>query len=399
MARKYMKIAMVGQKRVPSRDGGIEVVVGELAKRMVAQGHSVTCYNRTDKQQPQPENFNGISLKYVPTIQKKGLAAVSASFFGCLCAAVGNYDVVHVHAEGPALFCWLPKLMGKRVIVTVHGLDWTRAKWQNGIASKCIKLGEKMAVRHADELIVLSHGMKQYFADTYGRETLLIPNGVPSYQPCAPELIRQYGLEKDNYILYLGRIVPEKGEHYLIEAYKHLPTDKKLVIAGGASDSQEYFDELREMAKDDDRVIFLGFVQGQLLAELYSNAYTYVLPSDVEGMPLSLMEAMSYGCCVLTSDIDECASVVQEHGVTFRRGDIDDLRAKLADLLANPAKVAKYKAEAPDYIFHLHNWDTVTQRTLAVYRGAVPQEEPHRDLLPAALAAELAKREQLVRGE
>ena len=261
MARKYMKIAMVGQKRVPSRDGGIEVVVGELAKRMVAQGHSVTCYNRTDKQQPKPESCNGISLKYVPTIQKKGLAAVSASFFGCLCAAVGNYDVVHVHAEGPALFCWLPKLMGKRVIVTVHGLDWTRAKWQNGIASKCIRLGEEMAVRHADELIVLSHGMKQYFADTYGRETLLIPNGVPSYQPCAPELIRQYGLEKDNYILYLGRIVPEKGEHYLIEAYKHLPTDKKLVIAGSASDSQEYFDELREMAKDDDRVIFLGFVQ------------------------------------------------------------------------------------------------------------------------------------------
>lgn len=153
------------------------------------------------------------------------------------------------------------------------------------------------------------------------------------------------------------------------------------------------------MAKGDDRVIFLGFVQGQLLAELYSNAYTYVLPSDVEGMPLSLMEAMSYGCCVLTSDIDECASVVQEHGVTFRRGDIDDLRAKLADLLANPAKVAKYKAEAPDYICHLHSWDTVTQRRLAVYRGAVPQEEPHRDLLPAALVAELAKRKSLVRGK
>lgn len=128
----------------------------------------MTCHNRTDKQQPKPESCNGISLKYVPTIQKKGLAAVSASFFGCLCAAVGNYDVVHVHAEGPALFCWLPKLMGKRVIVTVHGLDWTRAKWQNGIASKCIKLGEEMAVRYADELIVLSHGMKQYFADTYG---------------------------------------------------------------------------------------------------------------------------------------------------------------------------------------------------------------------------------------
>ncbi len=285
MARKYMKIAMVGQKRVPSHDGGIEVVVGELAKRMVAQGHSVTCYNRTDKQQPQPENFNGISLKYVPTIQKKGLAAVSASFFACLCAAVGNYDVVHVHAEGPALFCWLPKLMGKRVIVTVHGLDWTRAKWQNGIASKCIRLGEKMAMRHADELIVLSHGMKQYFADTYGRETLLIPNGVPSYQPCAPELIRQYGLEKDNYILYLGRIVPEKGEHYLIEAYKHLPTDKKLVIAGGASDSQEYFDELREMAKDDDRVIFLALCRGSCWRNCTAMLTPTSCPATSRGCP------------------------------------------------------------------------------------------------------------------
>ena len=285
------------------------------------------------------------------------------------------------------MFCWLPKLTGKRVIVTIHGLDWTRAKWHNGIASKCIKLGEKMAVRHADELIVLSNGMKQYFADVYGRETLLIPNGVPSYQPCAPALIRRYGLEKDNYILYLGRIVPEKGEHYLIQAFKQLPTDKKLVIAGGASDSQEYLEELRQLAAGDDRIIFTGFVQGQLLAELYSNAYTYVLPSDVEGMPLSLMEAMSYGNCVLTSDIDECASVVQQHGVIFRHGDVNDLRDKLAALLANPAQVAKYKAEAPDYIARCHNWDTVAQRTMAIYRGAIPQEQSAARgvLMPKAL--------------
>lgn len=401
--QKQLKIAMVGQKRVPSRDGGIEVVVGELAKRMVAQGHEVTCYNRTDKQQPCPANYDGIALKYVPTIQKKGLAAVSASFFGCLRAALGNYDIVHVHAEGPALFCWLPKLAGKRVIVTVHGLDWTRAKWGSGLASKCIKLGEKMAVRHADELIVLSNGMKQYFSDVYGRETVLIPNGVPSYQPCAPALIHRYGLEKDNYILYLGRIVPEKGEHYLIEAFKRLKTDKKLVIAGGSSDSQEYLDELRALAADDDRIIFTGFVQGQLLAELYSNAYTYVLPSDVEGMPLSLMEAMSYGNCVLTSDIDECASVVQDHGMTFHHGDVDDLQAKLAALLADPARVEKYKAEAPDYIARCHNWDTVAQRTMAIYRGAIPQEQAaRRSLLPNGLL-ELLSRDnlahRLARGE
>ena len=368
MARKYMKIAMVGQKRVPSHDGGIEVVVGELAKRMVAQGHSVTCYNRTDKQQPQPENFNGISLKYVPTIQKKGLAAVSASFFGCLCAAVGNYDVVHVHAEGPALFCWLPKLMGKRIIVTVHGLDWTRAKWQNGIASKCIKLGEEMAVRHADELIVLSHGMKQYFADTYGRETLLIPNGVPSYQPCAPELIRQYGLEKDNYILYLGRIVPEKGEHYLIEAYKHLPTDKKLVIAGGVSDSGDYINTLKALAVGDDRILFTDFVDGALRDELYSNAYLFVLPSDLEGMPLSLLEAMSYGNCVLVSDIEECTNVIHDRGITFRKGDVNDLEAKLRYAIEHPNAVRMFKWLSSDYICDRFQWDKVVDATLKLYQ-------------------------------
>lgn len=311
---------MFGQKRIPSREGGVEIVVEELCTRMVAQGHNVTCYNRgghhvsgSEYDSKRLKEYKGIKLKTVPTIEKKGLAAVSSSFFAALCCAFGKYDIVHIHAEGPAFFAWLPKLLGKKVIVTIHGLDWQREKWKSGFGSKFIHQGEKNAVRYADEIIVLSKGVQDYFEKTYGRKTLFIPNGVNRPKIQDAELITEkYGLEKDSYILFLGRLVPEKGVRCLIKAYKHIDTDKKLVIAGGISDTNEFEKEIKELAREDKRILFTGFVQGQELEELYSNAYVYVLPSDLEGMPLSLLEAMSYGNCCIVSDIDECVDVVAD---------------------------------------------------------------------------------------
>lgn len=257
-----MRIAMVGHKRVPSREGGIEVVVEELAARMVMHGHSVTCYNRTGHHVSGKEydiehldEYRGIRLKRVPTIDRKGLAAVTSSFFGCLAAAFGPYDVVHIHAEGPAMFSWLPRLTGKRVVLTVHGLDWARDKWKGSFGSWYIHTGEKTGVRFAHEIIVLNHSTQKYFQDTYDRATRYIPNGVNPVAPAAPDIIREkYGLEKDSYILYLGRMVPEKGCHYLVDAFKKLHTDKKLVIAGGSSDTHWYIDQLKEQAGGDDRI-------------------------------------------------------------------------------------------------------------------------------------------------
>lgn len=177
-----------------------------------------------------------------------------------------------------------------------------------GIWTKFIRQGEKHAVKYADEIIVLSEEVQKYFMDTYGRKTRFIPNGVNRPEIRSAELIHEnYGLTKDSYILFLGRLVPEKGIRYLIEAFKQVKTDKKLVIAGGSSDTDEFAKELKELAKGDDRILFTGFVQGQALDELYSNAYIYTLPSDLEGMPLSLLEAMSYGNCCLVSDVAECA--------------------------------------------------------------------------------------------
>ena len=374
-SRENLRIAMLGHKRIPSREGGIEIVVEELATRMAKRSHSVTCYNRKGHNVAGSEfdgtklkTYKGVTLQEVFTIDKRGLAAMTASVSASLRAALGNYDVVHIHAEGPAFMCWLPKLFGKKVVVTVHGLDHQRAKWGK-FASWYIRSGEKNAVRFADEIIVLSKGVQDYFQNTYGRTTRFIPNGVNKAKPRkARQITEKWGLTKDSYILYLGRIVPEKGERYLIEAFKQTKTDKKLVIAGGSSDTQAFMDELKSLAKDDDRIIFTGFVQGEILEELYSNPYIYTLPSDLEGMPLSLLEAMSYGNCCLTSDIPECAEVVEDKALLFRKSDVSDLKAKLQNACDHPEMVESYKAQAEEFICRKYNWDDVVEKTLKLYQ-------------------------------
>lgn len=364
--KQFLRIAMLGHKRVPSREGGVEIVVGQLAMRMVELGHSVTCLNRAGK--AVDGELPGVSTKIVPCINKKGLAAMTASVTGAIVAAFGPYDVVHFHAEGPCAMLWLPKLLGKRCVATIHGLDHRRAKWGK-LASTYILLGEKCAVRFADEVIVLSEGVQRYFRDTYGRETVLIPNGVEHPEiRSACEITRRFGLEKDDYILYLGRLVPEKGISYLIDAFQNVNTHKKLVIAGGSSDTDDFAAQLQQNAKGDDRIRFVGFVQGQLLEELYSNAYCYVLPSDLEGMPLSLLEAMSYGNCCVTSDIEECTGVMEDRGLTFPKGDAGALGQLLQRLCDTPELVSGYRSTAADFVVQKYNWDDVTQRTLELYQ-------------------------------
>lgn len=366
---------MFGHKRIPSREGGIEIVVEELSVRMAAAGHSVTCYNRAGQHVSGAEFsvdfgtvYQNVKLKTVPTIDRRGLAAVSSSFFAAVACAFSGADVVHIHAEGPAVMCWLPKLFGKKVVVTIHGLDWQREKWKHGFGAKYIHCGEKIAVHCADEIIVLSKNVQNYFLNTYGRKTVFIPNGVDRPKAVPAEKIREaYGLEKDSYILFLGRLVPEKGVHYLIEAFRQVQTDKKLVIAGGASDTDVYVEALKQLAAGDDRIVFTDFVQGRLLEELFSNAYIYVLPSDLEGMPLSLLEAMSYGNCCVVSDIPECTSVVEGNAVVFEKGNREALRHCLQQLGNDESLVKKYKEVAADYICGKYDWDMVTAQTLRLY--------------------------------
>ena len=291
--RDRLKIAMIGHKRIPSREGGVEIVVDELSTRMVKLGHQVDAYNRSGYHvsgkkfdEKRGRIYEGVRLITIPTFHNSSLNAVVYSFLATIVATAkalaGGYDVLHYHAEGPCMMLWIPKLFGIHVVATIHGLDWQRAKWGN-FASKMLKQGEKTAARHADEIIVLSKNVQEYFQETYQRHTVYIPNGISRPQHREADLIQErFGLEKDGYILFLARIVPEKGLHYLIDAYRQLDTEKKLVIAGGCSHSQEYMDEIRRICATDHRIVLTGFVQGRELEELYSNAWLFVLPSDIE---------------------------------------------------------------------------------------------------------------------
>lgn len=377
-AGKKLKIAMIGHKRIPSREGGIEIVVDELSVRLAKMGHKIDAYNRYghhvsgkkyDEEYGRGDRkyYKGIRIRIIPTFRSSKLNAIVYSFLATLRALFIPYDVMHYHAEGPCAMLWIPKLFGKKVVVTVHGLDWQRAKWGR-FASFVIKFGEKMAAKYADEVIVLSKNVQDYFKDTYGRNTVFIPNGIDRPEKRKAELITEkYGLEENGYFLFLARIVPEKGAHYLIEAFRGIDTDKKLVIAGGSSQAFDYMEKIHRMAAEDDRVIMTDFVQGQILEELYSNAYAFVLPSDVEGMALSLLEAMSYGNCCLVSDISENTEVTEDKALVFEKGNIDDLKNKLEYMLQNPEKVEEYKKQSSDYICGKYNWDDVVGQTVEIY--------------------------------
>lgn len=370
-----MRIAMIGHKFIPSRNGGVEVVVGNLAPMLAAFGNEVTCYNRTDEDARAlgranlSREYSGVRLIWTPTIRRRGLAAMSSSVIASVMAAFGRYDLIHYHTEGPCVLCWLPKLFGKKIVVTVHGLDHQRQKWGR-LASAYILRGEKAAVRHADSIIVLSSGVQKYFLEKYARKTLLIPNGIEQAQtrPIG-EIAKRFGLSSGEYILFLGRLVPEKGIHYLIDAYKALKTDKKLVIVGGTSDTDAYVQKLYEMAGSDPNIIFTGFQQGEIQAELYSNAYLYVLPSDLEGMPLTLLEAMNYGRCCVTSDIGECVDVTGDSGLSFPRGNTQELRNVLQDLCDHPEKVQACGQKALQVVSSKYTWEDIAQKTQALYRS------------------------------
>lgn len=362
-----MKIAMIGHKRIPSREGGVERAVETLAVRMAAAGHSIYAYNRRAGRKSGKKNYKGVHLITVPTIEKKSLNAIIYAFFATIHALFGHYDVIHFHAEGPCAFIWLPKLFGIRTVATIHGLDWQRAKW-GGFATRFLKYAEKTAAKYADEIIVLSPQVAEYFEKTYGRKTICIPNGVDAVQPVPPKLITQkYGLQGQDYLLFLARIVPEKGLHYLLEAYKKTECPYKLVIAGGSSHTDDYYEQVSRFCEGNPDIIMTGFVQGRELEELFSNCYLYILPSDIEGMPISLLEAMSYGAQCLVSDIPENVNVTGEYAETFSKGNVQALANKLAVLTKPGHSFSHTSAEIAAYVTNKYRWEVVVEQTLQLY--------------------------------
>ena len=371
-----MKVAMIGHKVVPSRRGGIENVLTTLCPLLCDRGAEVTCYNRSsDKVENEyvdtveNKKYRGVSLKKAWTVNARGASAMIASFTAAISAAFGRYDIVHFHAEGPCAAMWIPKMFGKRCVATVHGLDWQREKWGKGFASKYIKFGERVMVKYADEIIVLSESAKDYFKTTYGRETHLIHNGIERpIKKDAEAITELYGLSKDGYICIVSRLTAEKGVHYLIDAFNKIKTDKKLVIAGDTSDTDDYVAMIKQKAADNPNIIFTGFISGDTLKEIYSNAYAVTLPSDIEGMSLSLLEALAYGNAVLCSDIPENTLVTEDKAMHFKKSDVDDLSEKL-QLLCNDEKlVSSLRNGVDEFILKKYSWSDVADTTYHLYQ-------------------------------
>jgi glycosyltransferase involved in cell wall biosynthesis len=353
--KQRLRVAFIGGRGVVSKYSGIETYYEEVGKRLANMGHHVTVYCRSYFTPPGKEH-NGMSVVRLPTIRSKHLETLLHTFLSTIHVLTQPCDVVHYHALGPALFSFIPRLAGKKTVVTVQGLDWQRKKWGR-IASAVLRLGERAAVSLPTQTMVVSHELQKYYKARYGAETCYVPNGGIARERRLPEKILDWGLEPGNYVLFLGRLSPEKGCHLLVEAFETLNTDVKLVLAGASSYCDAYSRRLKAHASE--QIKILDWVSGDALDELLTNAMIFVLPSDLEGLSLALLDAMGAGLCVLSSDVAENREAVAEAGFAFRRGDVADLADRLRFLISNPTVREAAGQAAKCRVREHYQWSTI----------------------------------------
>ncbi|MFH2093445.1 MAG: glycosyltransferase family 4 protein [Pseudomonadota bacterium] len=360
-----MKISFLAVKGIPI-GGGIEKLTEEIGTRLVKKGHEVVVYTSRDYGTTDCV-YRGMQIRTVPSVNTKSFHKLSICFNATLdVLRKMDADIVHVHAIGPSLFSVFPRMVGIPTVVQTHGIEWQRDKW--GLAGRTfLKLSDYTAVYFPNATTAVSKVQKRYFKEKYGCTVGYIPTGVNRVEHRSPDKLLDIGLEKNRYILFAARLVAEKGPHFLIEAFRALDTDMKLVIAGDAAHAEEFKAQLRDLAGDDDRIIFPGFLTGPLLEELFSNAYVFCLPSTLEGLPIALLEAMSYGNCCLASDIPENLEAIESFGFTFRNRDVGDLRERLEFLIQHPEKVIEKQKISREYVLSNYSWDTIADQMEELY--------------------------------
>ncbi len=370
-----IRVAFIGGRGVVSKYSGIETYYEEVGKRLVELGYDLTIYCRKYFT-PELREYQGIKLARLPTIRSKHFETVAHTLLSTVHVMFEACDIVHYHALGPALFSVLPRLVGKKTVVTVQGLDWQRKKWGR-VASMVLRLGEIASAELPNKTMVVSKELQQYYKRQYGIATAYVPNGTIMRERTAATKILEWGLAPDNYVLFLGRFSPEKNCHLLIDAYERLDVPMKLVLAGGSSHTSAYVEKLR--AHSSERITFLDWVSGEQFIELLTNAGLFVLPSDMEGLSLALLDAMGAGVCVLASDIPENREVIDGAGFTFQAGNVDDL-ARMLELLAGDPEVRAAAGRAERKIVeHRYLWPGIASQIGQVYeevmgRSAKPLE-------------------------
>ena len=358
---------MIGHKRIPGRGGGVEVVVEELSTRLAALGVEVTAYNRKSKGQKSAPEYRGVRLVDVPTPDSKQLNALVYSYLATFRAVMDGAEIIHYHALGPAASLWLAKLLGKKVVVTVHGLNYKTPKWK-GFGAKYIKFGERLTMRYADEVIVLSRSIQDYFEGEYARRCVYIPNGLSMPENVEDDsALDRFGLRGRDFLLCVSRLVPGKGLEMLIDAFRELDTAALLVIAGDSEQVEDFKRALKDRAKGDERVVFTGMLGKEDLSTLYSQARLFVFPSEAEGMPMALLEAMWFDCPCLVSDISENVEVLNGSGWTFSVGDLDSLAERLVILCSSFPK----RCDTRKIVKREHDWQSVADDVKKLYGGLI----------------------------
>lgn len=362
-----MKIVVTGTRGIPGIQGGVETHCQQLYPRIAAMGHDVTVMRRScylaEADDCGPD-YRGVHLRDIFAPRFKSLEAVVHTFLAVIKAKSLHPDVLHIHAVGPSLLVPFAKMLGLKVVVTNHGPDYDRQKW-GALAKRVLRLGEKWGSRRADAVIVISQPIADSLAANYGRRnTDLIYNGVEAPAPC-PETayLESLGLTPGHYVIGLGRLVPEKRFDDLVKAFrKAAPEGYKLVIAGEADHPDEYSRSLHRLC-DENGVVRTGFIKGERLRQVMSHAALFVLPSSHEGLPISLLEAMSYGLDVLTSDIPANRIAQLEEDDFFAVGDTDTLARKITERLSSATPRTPRAYDLSPY-----DWQTIAEKTLAVYR-------------------------------
>ncbi len=365
-----MYIAFIGQKGIPATTGGVEKHVEDLAQELTRQGHQVLVYTRPNYTDKNLKNWRGIKLVSLPSIPTKHLDAISHTFLACLdVARRPEVDVIHFHSIGPSLLIWLVKLLRPRtpVVATFHTQCYFHKKW-GPLARLALRSGEAVCCLLADRLITVSKNLREYVKEKYGRQAIYIPNGVGQVSYVKPQQIKKrWGLDKDSYILYLGRLVRHKGVHYLIQAYKNLSSDKKLVIVGDSAFTNDYVRQLQAQAKGNPNIIFTGTQTGQVKEELLANAYFFVQPSESEGLSIALLEAMACGLPILASDIAENEEPLGNGGLFFENKNEKDLTKKLNYALSHPQQMQKLGQIAQIRAKNEYAWDKIAAKVLDIY--------------------------------
>lgn len=365
-----MKIAFIGQKGIPAQTGGVEKQVEELLVHLVERGHDVYAYARAGYA-PKMKEYKGVKLISLPFIKGKNFEAISHTFLSVIHLAFHKFDIIHFQSIGPASLLWLVKILKPRtpIVFTFHCQDYYHKKW-GFFAKLYLRLGEKIGCNLADQTLVTSKELTTYTLNRYDKGARYMASGInePTIVE-AKEIKDKWNLDKNSYILLASRLVRHKGIHYFIEAFKRIKTDKKLVIAGGSAYTDDYINELHELARGDDRIIFTGSQSGSILQELYSNAYIFGQPSEYEGLSMGLLEAMSYALPCFASDIPANLEALGGLGYTFKNRNVDDLYNKLSEVLAmssedlNQTGKALQKRTREEY-----DWNNIVDDTLALYQ-------------------------------